>query len=246
MRSVFKELQNKPKTTPEFKTCPTCNQNKPASEYNTYKKASDNLYFQCKSCTTEARNRTNSAPKIQVDYKKCSKCKETKPASGFYNSVKTRDGLSCRCSACMIEDDKNYRRLNPDKVRETKRKSSTKSLATNTQARLAARLRIRINKVLKGNKKVGSAVKDLGCTLGELKEYLESLFQEGMTWDNWSRTGWHIDHIIPLASFDLSNRDEFLRACHYTNLQPLWAEDNYDKRDRLDWKPIDTPPTEDV
>ena len=53
-----------------------------------------------------------------------------------------------------------------------------------------------------------------------------------MTWENWSRAGWHIDHIKPLASFNLQNLDQLTEACHYTNLQPLWAEENLVKGDR--------------
>jgi hypothetical protein len=53
-----------------------------------------------------------------------------------------------------------------------------------------------------------------------------------MSWDNWTTDGWHIDHIKPLASFDLTDRQQLLLACHYTNLQPLWAIDNLSKGDR--------------
>jgi hypothetical protein len=109
-----------------------------------------------------------------------------------------------------------------NKYRRTKRK-------TDIQYKLASNLRRRLHYALKGNYKVGSAVRDLGCSCSELKEYLEKQFQEGMTWDNWKFNGWHIDHIKPLSKFDLTNRQQFLEANNYTNLQPLWAEDNFKK-----------------
>lgn len=62
---------------------------------------------------------------------------------------------------------------------------------------------------------------------------LESKFQPDMNWDNWASDGWHIDHIKPLASFDLTDREQLLIACHYTNLQPLWAKDNIAKSDKI-------------
>lgn len=99
--------------------------------------------------------------------------------------------------------------------------------------KLRKRLRQRIRQALHNNQKSGSAVKDLGCSISELKTYLESKFQDGMGWDNYGFYGWHIDHIKPLSSFDLSNREEFLKACHYTNLQPMWAEENMKKKDKL-------------
>ena len=101
--------------------------------------------------------------------------------------------------------------------------------AQKLQRKLSLRLRTRLRVALKHHYKAGSAVRDLGCSVPELKQYLESKFQPGMTWDNWSHSGWHIDHIKPLAKFDLSNQEELLKACHYSNLQPLWAKDNLSK-----------------
>lgn len=68
----------------------------------------------------------------------------------------------------------------------------------------------------------------LGCTFEEYKEYLESKFQPGMSWENHTVDGWHIDHILPLNESEVS-QEEKLKRLHYTNTQPLWAEDNYSK-----------------
>jgi hypothetical protein len=73
-----------------------------------------------------------------------------------------------------------------------------------------------------------------------LKKHLESLFEEGMTWENWNREGWHIDHIKPLSSFDLRKEEEQRKAMHYTNLQPLWAEENIKKGNKVDWQKNET------
>jgi hypothetical protein len=69
----------------------------------------------------------------------------------------------------------------------------------------------------------------LGGTFEEIKIHFESLFTEGMSWDN--RSEWHIDHIVPLSSG--KTEEEMIKLCHYTNLQPLWAKDNLKKSDKI-------------
>ena len=95
--------------------------------------------------------------------------------------------------------------------------------------KLTKNMRSRLHMAIKGNFKSGSAVRDLGCTIEEFKTYLEAKFLPDMTWDNWSKTGWHIDHVIPFASIDVTDREQLLPILHYTNLQPLWASDNLKK-----------------
>lgn len=139
---------------------------------------------------------------------------------------------------------KEWCRLNREKVNNTQRKWSkthqdyrkhyeNKRYNNDIIFKLRKRLRNRLRDALNNGYKSGSAVRDLGCSIPELKNYLESKFQEGMTWENWSFKGWHIDHIIPLDFFNLQNRDEFLKACHYTNLQPLWSSDNIRKKNKF-------------
>jgi len=77
----------------------------------------------------------------------------------------------------------------------------------------------------------------LGCTGKECMDYLETLFWPGMTRENYGRYGWNVDHIIPVTAFDLSQPEEQRKCFHYTNLQPLWWDDNDSKHNFLDWTP---------
>jgi hypothetical protein len=69
----------------------------------------------------------------------------------------------------------------------------------------------------------------VGCTPEFLKEHLEKQFVDGMTWEN--RNKWHIDHKLPLSS--AKTEEELYKLCHYTNLQPLWAEENLKKSNKI-------------
>lgn len=93
--------------------------------------------------------------------------------------------------------------------------------------RLARLLRNRFRMALKNSAKTGSALSYLGCSIEELRAHLEKQFKSKMSWKNYGK--WHIDHIKPLSSFDLSKKEQCEKALHYTNLQPLWAIDNIKK-----------------
>jgi hypothetical protein len=92
---------------------------------------------------------------------------------------------------------------------------------------MACRLRVRTSVAIlkKGYSKTSKTKEILGCSWEDLKYHLESKFNNGMSWKN--RNLWHIDHIVPLAS--AKSKEELISLCHYTNLQPLWAEDNLKK-----------------
>jgi len=99
---------------------------------------------------------------------------------------------------------------------------------------LKKNIRGRIQTAVKRN----SIIKDkktldiLGCSISELKIYLEKMFKPDMNWNNYGKGGWHIDHIIPL-NFAKNDIDVFYKLCHYSNLQPLWESENCSKGSKI-------------
>lgn len=96
------------------------------------------------------------------------------------------------------------------------------------------RERVRVALKSQGVKKNNKTIELVGCSIEYLRKYLEVQFDDKMTWQNYGK--WHIDHIIPCASFDLSDIEQQKKCFHYTNLQPLWAIDNIRKGAKLDYQ----------
>ena len=182
--------------------------------------------------------------------KTCSKCLILQGFSCFHFDKNTKDGYYRHCKDCrksankkyflehhkeMIDNQRLYNLVHKDKRSQSNKKWRSGNLSYQTdrrkvdiQFRLSGNLRFRLNKALKGNYKAGSAVKDLGCSIEFLKKYLEDQFQEQWTWDNYGKA-WEIDHIIPVSSVNLQNREELLKICHYTNLRPLDCKENKER-----------------
>ena len=169
----------------------------------------------------------------------CSKCKQQKNVNEFYKKSSTKSGITSQCKVCINLYNKEYADKNREFVLQAKRNWKTKNRRycnqycknrkqSDIQYRLSCNLRTRLCQAIANDQKCGSAVRDLGCTVKELKLHLEQRFKPEMTWSNYG-TMWHIDHTKPLCSFNLSDRKQLLEACHYSNLQPLWAEENYAK-----------------
>jgi len=100
----------------------------------------------------------------------------------------------------------------------------------NIQWRLAKRLRGRVRELLGNTKKI-SAMTLLGCSVAEFKEHLQSQFKCGMHWNNYGK--WHIDHIQPCASFDLTDLEQQKKCFHFSNMRPLWANANKQKSGKI-------------
>lgn len=123
-----------------------------------------------------------------------------------------------------------WRRKNRAKVQASQTRYAAKKLKTDPVFCLKNRMRVRMCQAMRssGVHKSDRTLSLIGCTSMQLKKHIESKFLPGMTWEN--RDRWHVDHIVPIAAFDISTTEGQKSAFHYTNLQPLWAEDNLRKQ----------------
>jgi hypothetical protein len=135
---------------------------------------------------------------------------------------------------------KNWREKNKDKIKKQVKeyrlnhiirfkKLESIKYKTDVNFRITECCRSRLYLALKGFLKVSTTFQLIGCSTGKLKQHLESKFQTGMSWKNYGKKGWVIDHIVPCASFDFSKPSQQRKCFHYTNLQPLWLKDNLRK-----------------
>lgn len=135
-----------------------------------------------------------------------------------------------------LKDRRDYYKLNKTKENKYRVKLAMSKYYSNPETWIIMNLRSRLLRALnQGTKKLrkyGHTYKLLGADIDIIKKHIEDQFIKGMTWEN--RGKWHIDHIKPIASFDLNNIKEQYKAFHYSNLQPLWAIDNLKKGKKYD------------
>jgi hypothetical protein len=196
---------------------------------------------------------------VVIIVKECSKCKEHKILESFYNAKNKLFNKTSYCKTCNYLSEIEYKKKNKDKVYQrrkkyrsnnkdkmnkdciTYRKNNKNRINENKRIRrkidpqfkIKANLRNRLYMTVKNEYKSASTLELLGCTVTYLIKHLEQRFTEGMTWDNYGLYGWHIDHILPCASFDLTDPEQQKKCFHYSNLQPLWAADNISKKDKI-------------
>jgi hypothetical protein len=195
--------------------------------------------------------------------RKCTKCGTEKEATIEYFNQYNKGilGLSTDCKECRAKYQKAYRDKDPEKIKERqkrsyykhkeKRNSEAREWAANNRSyinskvrhkratdpmfRIASNIRRAINGsiVYNKSKKSSKLSQYLGCNSQEFKKYLESLFQAGMTWDNYGygNDKWNIDHKTPLAS--AKGVEDLYLLNHFSNLQPMWQPENFAKRDKM-------------
>lgn len=197
------------------KVCTKCHINKSLDIINFYKdnKMSDSFSSWCRICNNinRSKRRVRKKPIPSEGHKICTCCKVEKLATlnFFLKQPRVRDGLHAICKLCAYQ--KKKKRLKIDPVFRA---------CTNVSNRIRAFLREKHRYSSK-----------LGCSQIELQNYLESLFQPGMSWNNYGK--WQIDHKYPLSLAYKEGPESFEKAKHYTNLQPLWAIDNQKKGNKV-------------
>jgi len=171
-----------------------------------------------------ARNKSSYRTRRQ-EYRKQNREKLLAASKAYYASNRDK----------VCEKHREYRQENREKTRERNREYQRQKWQSDFAYWLKKTVGRRMRDALscQSARKKGRTAALIGCSVPDLALHLESMFLPGMSWENYGYHGWHIDHIIPLAKFDLSDPTQQSAAFHYTNLQPLWAKDNLCKSDKV-------------
>ena len=206
----------------KMKKCTKCKKELPATnEY--FAKGRGRLVARCKSCSKLWWQANRHIQKVKLkEYYKLNKDKILEQQRQNYESNKER----------ILERQKQYYEENKEWINKQSAQKVKKRKKTDVKLRILESCRNRLYQAIKGKNKSASTKKLIGCSIKHLLQHLESQFQEGMTWDNYGE--WHVDHIKPCALFDFTKEEDQRECFHYTNLQPLWAEDNLRKGSNYD------------
>lgn len=219
------------------KICTICNKELKVTEFN---KGNDNdgLYYWCKKCGNEYSKEYYESHKEETK-KQQKKYREThKDESAEYRKIHRIEKVEYSKKYFQTHklEHKKWKLRNKIKIAEQRKKHLKNRYSIDINFKILTCLRNRLYAALCGKDKSKHTIELLGCSIENLKKHLENQFKLGMSWSNygtgWNGRGmqeWHIDHIRPCSSFDLSNSEEQCKCFHYTNLQPLWAIDNLNK-----------------
>lgn len=191
------------------KICCRCHKEKIINEFHKDSSKPCGYSYACKMCVNET---------VKVAYNK----KPKKERLKYYYTNKEK---------CLAKS-KEYKNKNFLARREYMRNYERKKMKEDPAYMLRKYIGGRVRSAIKAQKaqKKDNLLELCGAGYNAIREHLENLFKPGMSWDNHGQ--WHIDHIIPISKFDLTNPDEIKKACYYKNLQPLWAHENLSKGSR--------------
>lgn len=211
----------------DTRKCASCQEVFPNTS-DFFHRKKDQLTAKCKKCMSEYNKISYSKHrKKRLEAKKeyisrsDIKQKRVEYNKKYYNQ--NRDQL--------LKKQSEYDINNKDRFRERRAKYTINKYHNDPHLKIKMNISNRLRKLI--DKNLNKTVDFVGCSVHELKIHLEKLWKDGMNWENYGRYGWHIDHIRPCSSFDLTKKEEQLKCFHYTNLQPLWAKENLSKGSKL-------------
>jgi hypothetical protein len=221
-----------------IKICSKCNNEYKANSTYFYKcsKVKSGLTSQCKKCCKDYKDKYKKKLQesvLYIEHKTCTGCNEKMGRSCFHMDSKAKDGLSYKCKSCVYEyQQQNKEGLKSYRVARKQIRNQRRNIRRkyDINYRLLENYRSRTYKALKGFDKSKRTQDLIGCSIEHLKSHIEKQFEEWMTWDNYGE--WHIDHIKPCASFDLSKQDQQKICFNFKNLRPLEAMENIRKGSR--------------
>lgn len=228
----------------QTKTCSKCLEVKILSEFVMRTRVKSGFGGHCKACHRESALKWHHQNKEQVSkYKKSRRSISNEQLKKRYASdpeyvtrvLKLNKKWRENNKEHISEKNKQYRSApeNREKIRESQKNLDKKYRKERPEYRILKSLRGRMRNALNGRSKAETSINLLGCPIGTLKTYLESKWKAGMSWENYGFLGWHIDHIKPCSSFDLLDPEQQKVCFHYTNLQPLWAHENFSKSSKI-------------
>lgn len=208
------------------KFCNGCLENKNITYFNIDNSKKDGLQRICKKCQKDYRekNKKSIKDKQKSNYQKNKDSLNNKQKKYYKENREL-----------ILRYQKKYASENKYKIKKYKREYNKNRMKNDPEYQIQSILKSRFNSLIKegvinySGSKTKRSQELLGCSLLFFKEYIENLFTEGMSFENHGMYGWHYDHIKPLSSFNLLEEEEQKIAFHYTNIQPLWAEDNLSK-----------------
>lgn len=213
------------------KRCSKCYEEKPIDQYNKKACSPDGLRASCRECqrlATRAYYEANKAPlaERQRAYRK----RNPELARRLSRENQRRRRKLGKGSPSDRQSIANWWAANPGKRREYWRRHWE-----NPKARISGAVRAAIRSEIRRGSKRRPTFDLLGYTPAQLMAHLESHFTPGMSWDNFGRGGWHIDHMVPLSAFNYESPEhiDFQRAWALSNLRPLWERDNLSKGAKL-------------
>ena len=228
----------------ENKVCKSCGKEKSVSEYN-FRKDSGKHRNICKECQSKYLKNYYKNNSEELNLKSSKRYENNK---NEYNDIRrslyktNKENILSKNKeyrvlnrAKVLEQKMRYRENNKDKIAKSRKnhKKNHPEYYNSIKYKLTQSLRSRVRSVVKKGYKSDYTMKLLGCDVITLINHLESKFRDGMSWDKYGNVGWHIDHIIPCNSFDLTDPIQQKKCFHYTNLQPLWYWENCSKSDSI-------------